>query len=137
MSADTLSPVSLAPPAKIDKRGSTSPAQQVGTESKGRPVDLQGEEESRPTASQASAEESAKPGAEQAQESIRERIERVQAEDLLRQVKFQFDVEDGRILVKVVDAETDKVIRMVPPEEQQELARRLDEYQGIVFDRKA
>ena len=39
-------------------------------------------------------------------------------------------------MVRVVDKETEKLIREIPPEEFLNLAAKLDEMVGIIFDKK-
>ena len=57
---------------------------------------------------------------------------------MMRDVGLQFSVHEttGRTVVKVVDKETDKLIREIPPEEFLNLAAKLDEMIGIIFDKK-
>lgn len=50
--------------------------------------------------------------------------------------KLQFVVDHGsnEVLVKVIDKETDKVIKVIPPEELQRLHRNLKEAIGLLLD---
>ena len=50
--------------------------------------------------------------------------------------KLQFVVEHGSndVIVKVIDKETDKVIKVIPPEELQRLHKSLKEAIGLLFD---
>jgi len=50
--------------------------------------------------------------------------------------KLQFVVDHGsnEVLVKVIDKETDKVIKVIPPEELQRLHKNLKEAIGLLFD---
>ena len=52
-----------------------------------------------------------------------------------RRLKFEIDHESKEILVKVIDNETDKVIKVIPPEELQRLHSRIRETFGFLFDR--
>ena len=52
-----------------------------------------------------------------------------------RRLKFVIDQESGQILIKVIDNETDKVIKVLPPEELQRLHSRIRETIGFLFDR--
>ena len=52
-----------------------------------------------------------------------------------RRLKFVVDQESREILVKVIDNETDKVIKVLPPEELQRLHSRIRETMGFLFDR--
>ena len=52
-----------------------------------------------------------------------------------RRLKFIVDHESREILIKVIDNETDKVIKVLPPEELQRLHSRIRETIGFLFDR--
>ena len=52
-----------------------------------------------------------------------------------RRLKFVIDQESREILIKVIDNETDKVIKVLPPEELQRLHSRISETMGFLFDR--
>ena len=52
-----------------------------------------------------------------------------------RRLKFVVDQESREILVKVIDNETDKVIKVLPPEELQRLHSKIRETIGFLFDR--
>ena len=52
-----------------------------------------------------------------------------------RRLKFVIDHESKEIIVKVIDNETDKVIKVLPPEELQRLHSRIRETLGFLFDR--
>ncbi len=56
----------------------------------------------------------------------------------MRNVGLQFSVHEstGRTMVKVVDKETEKLIREIPPEDLLNLVDKLDEMIGILFDKK-
>jgi len=49
-------------------------------------------------------------------------------------LKFIIDHESNEILIKVIDNETDKVIKVLPPEELQRLHSRIKETIGFLFD---
>ena len=53
-----------------------------------------------------------------------------------RRLKFEVDHESREITVKVIDPETDKVIKVLPPEELQRLHQRIRETIGFLFDQK-
>jgi flagellar protein FlaG len=52
--------------------------------------------------------------------------------------KLQFVVDHGsnQVIIKVIDKETDKVIKELPPEELQRLHSNLKEAIGLLFDEK-
>jgi len=52
-----------------------------------------------------------------------------------RRLKFVIDQDSRQILVKVIDNETDKVIKELPPEELRRLHDRISETIGFLFDK--
>jgi flagellar protein FlaG len=46
-------------------------------------------------------------------------------QNLQRELQFSVDDQTGRTVIKVLDSETDTVIRQIPPEEILDLARKL------------
>jgi len=54
-----------------------------------------------------------------------------------RRLQFVVDSDSKQVTVKVIDNETDKVIRVLPPEELQRVHSRIEETVGLLFDRKA
>ena len=78
----------------------------------------------------------------QAAEKQRERID---AEKYLRDIinitevfnrklKFSIDKELDQVIVKVVDAETDKVIKEIPPDALKRLYAKMKEAMGLIID---
>ena len=55
---------------------------------------------------------------------------------LNRRLQFSINKDLGEIVVKVIDTETDKVIKVLPPEEIQRLHLRIREAIGLLFDEK-
>jgi len=55
------------------------------------------------------------------------------AQDLHRDLLFSIDDKSGETIVKVVDNETDEVIREIPSKDLRELKARLEETSGIIF----
>lgn len=53
-----------------------------------------------------------------------------------RRLKFEVDFESKEILIKVIDNETDKVIKELPPEELKRLHSRIKETMGFLFDER-
>jgi len=51
-----------------------------------------------------------------------------------RKLRFVLDLDSKEVIVKVVDRDTDKVIRELPPEELQRLHKQLEETIGFLFD---
>jgi flagellar protein FlaG len=55
---------------------------------------------------------------------------------LNRKLKFAVDYESHEITIKVIDPETDKVVKILPPEELQRLHSRIQETIGFFFDER-
>ena len=58
---------------------------------------------------------------------------------MMHNIGLQFSVHEatGRTMVKVVDNETENLIREIPPEELLDVADKIGEMLGILFDKKA
>lgn len=71
--------------------------------------------------------------------SLRAIVEQARAAVSISSANLQFsiDEESGETVVKVVDADTDEVIRQIPSEEMLALARNLQRMEGFLFDGKA
>ncbi len=52
-----------------------------------------------------------------------------------RKLHFSVDKRINRILVKILDKNTDKVVRELPPDEIVDMVARLKEFIGTMFDR--
>ena len=68
----------------------------------------------------------------QAVEDVRKAIEPA-AQNLL----FSIDDDTGRTIVKVVDAQTDEVIRQMPSEEVLAISKAIDKLKGVLIQQKA
>ena len=55
-------------------------------------------------------------------------------EDGLYSVRFERDSGSNTLVVKIVDSETDEVIRQIPQEELLELSKHLEELNGNLVD---
>lgn len=55
------------------------------------------------------------------------------AQELHRELRFSVDEDSGETVIKVVDQQTDKVIRQIPSEEVLQLRRRMEEATGAIF----
>jgi flagellar protein FlaG len=53
-----------------------------------------------------------------------------------RRLQFVVDQRSNEVIIKVIDKETDKVIKELPPEELQRLHNNLKEAIGLLFDEK-
>ncbi|MDR2343483.1 MAG: flagellar protein FlaG [Spirochaetaceae bacterium] len=77
------------------------------------------------------------PGGE-ALENIKAGVERLQKISLAfnKKLKFVINHESNEISVNVIDPDTDKVIKVLPPEELQRLHNKIEEAIGFLFDEK-
>ena len=57
-------------------------------------------------------------------------------QSLQRELNFSVDDKSGRTVIKVIDSETDEVIRQIPSEEVIELAQMIDQHAGLLMDAK-
>lgn len=48
-------------------------------------------------------------------------------------VSFEVSVDTGDTVVKVINRDTQEVIRQIPPEDLMELTRKLEELRGVIF----
>lgn len=55
---------------------------------------------------------------------------------IMKNLHFEVHKDSGQMMVQVVDAETTKVIKTIPPEELLDLAARIDKMVGLFLDRK-
>jgi flagellar protein FlaG len=53
-----------------------------------------------------------------------------------KKLRFVVDHESNQVTVKVIDGETDKVIKILPPEELQRLHNKIRETIGFLFDER-
>jgi flagellar protein FlaG len=52
-----------------------------------------------------------------------------------RRFKIRLDTNINRIIIKVIDKDTDKVIKVIPPEEIQHLIAKINEMMGLLVDK--
>jgi flagellar protein FlaG len=57
--------------------------------------------------------------------------------DLQRELQFSVDEDSGSTIIKVVDRETDEVVRQIPSEDLVNLRKRLEEAAGVFFEDSA
>ena len=57
--------------------------------------------------------------------------------ELHRELQFSVDDESGETVIKVVDRETDEVVRQIPSEDVVRLRKRLQEAAGLIFQDSA
>jgi len=78
------------------------------------------------------------PGSQKSQApELRETVSNLEKISLAfdRRLQFLIDQDSHQIIVKVIDNETDKVIRVLPPEELQRVHSKIKETMGFLFDR--
>ena len=54
-----------------------------------------------------------------------------------RRLSFSLNEKLGQVVVKVIDNDTDKVVREIPPTELQHVYERIREVMGLLFDESA
>ncbi|MCG6966522.1 MAG: flagellar protein FlaG [Chromatiaceae bacterium] len=57
--------------------------------------------------------------------------------ELHRELRFSIDQDSGDTVIKVVDRETEEVVRQIPSEELMRLRKRLQEAAGVIFQDSA
>lgn len=55
------------------------------------------------------------------------------AQRMHRELQFTIEKDSGEMVVKVIDKETNEVIRQIPPEVIMELRKRLEDAAGVIF----
>lgn len=53
------------------------------------------------------------------------------------ELSFSLEQDSGRMLVKIVDTETDELIRQIPSEEMVRISKALDKLQGLLLNNEA
>lgn len=73
------------------------------------------------------------------QEDILELIVKIDrfVESLSTKISFSVDDRTGKSIIIVIEKDTGRIIRQIPPEEMLELAMKLEEISGIIFNGKA
>lgn len=72
-------------------------------------------------------------------EEIRDAVNQIQhfTQTLAPNLQFSIDEETGKTVVKIMDAQTQEVIRQFPSEEAISIARALGKIEGLLFHDKA
>jgi flagellar protein FlaG len=58
------------------------------------------------------------------------------AQSIDRDLKFNVDDDSGRLIITVIDPETDKIVRQIPPEDTLYILRNMQRGGGALFDNK-
>ncbi len=72
-------------------------------------------------------------------EKVQQAVDQIQnfSDKVAKNLKFSIDEETGKTVVKLLDTQTQEVIRQFPTEEAISIARTLDKVQGLLFSDKA
>ena len=83
--------------------------------------------------------EAAKENKEKSEEELKEAVDKLNKTAVIfdRSLRFQVHDKTHRTMVSVVDIVQDKVIRQIPTEEVLDLVAKMDDYLGLIFDKKA
>lgn len=86
-----------------------------------------------------STRESGADNTEKLQERLAEVVEGLNSRmrQLQRSLRFSVDDGSGRIIVKVIDSDTDEVIRQIPSEEMLAMMKHIRDVDGYIFDARA
>ena len=76
---------------------------------------------------------------EQQMSKIEEAVDRLDtfAKSVNKKLSYSFNKELNQVVVKVLDAQTDRVIKELPPAELQRLHMKIQEYIGMIVDETA
>ena len=76
---------------------------------------------------------------QKSEEDLQEAVDKLNKTAVIfdRSLRFQVHDKTHRTMVSVVDISNDKVIRQIPNEEVLDLVAKMDDYLGLIFDKKA
>lgn len=94
---------------------------------------------SQQTSEPANALEAAEQNKQKTEEDLKEAVDKLNKTAVIfdRSLRFQIHDKTHRTMVSVVDIVQDKVIRQIPNEEVLDLVAKMDDYLGMIFDKKA
>lgn len=83
--------------------------------------------------------ESTKENSKKNEEKVREAVDKINKAAVIfdRSLRFQVHEATHRTMVSVIDTLSDKVIRQIPTEEVLDLVAKMNDYIGLIFDKKA
>ena len=81
------------------------------------------------------AKQGGKPDRRQVADAVKDMNEFLQM--VRRTLVFTVDEDSGRTVVQIKDADTNQVIRQIPPENMLKLAKEMDKFKGLIFEEKA
>jgi flagellar protein FlaG len=72
-------------------------------------------------------------------EQIQDAVDQIQqfTQTLTQNLNFSIDEDTGKTVIKIMDAQTQEVIRQIPSEEAIDIARALGEIKGLLFSDQA
>jgi flagellar protein FlaG len=81
----------------------------------------------------------AKENKEENEQELKEAVDKLNKTAVIfdRSLRFQIHDKTHRTMVSVIDIVQDKVIRQIPNEEVLDLVAKMDDYLGLIFDKKA
>lgn len=125
--------INAAPAMAIAAAQSPTPKSDLGT----RPLSPKAVEQSATTAPAsdavrgvAEAEKQQAPSPTDLQQALKEVQTAIDV--VANDLRFSIDEDTGRTLIKIVDRETDEVIKQIPSEEFLRIAKALDKFQGLL-----
>lgn len=73
------------------------------------------------------------------EEKVREAVDKINKAAVIFDRSLRFQVHDAtkRTMISVIDTVSDKVIRQIPTEEVLDLVAKMNDYIGLIFDKKA
>ncbi len=72
-------------------------------------------------------------------DQVKDAVQQIEkfTQNIAQNLKFSVDEDTGKTVVKIVDTQTQEVIRQIPSEEAISIARTLDKVQGLLLNGKA
>lgn len=72
-------------------------------------------------------------------ENVRDAVSQIEqfTQTVSQNLKFSIDEETGKTVVKIMDSQTNEMIRQIPSEEAINIARTLGKIEGLLFNDKA
>ncbi len=79
------------------------------------------------------------PAAQPSRDQVQQAVDQVQqiVRPLAQSLQFSIDEDSHNTVVKIVDTETNKVIRQIPSEEMLQMAKALDKFTGLLMKQTA
>lgn len=95
-------------------------------------------ERAKPAKSVGETEKEDKNDRETFKEKLGEAVDKLSrtAQIFNRALEFKVHEETNRTMVSVIDKENNKVIRQIPPEEALDVLAKIEDYIGLIFDKK-